>query len=130
MPPADSDAEIERAERLAREHGLHWSEQQCRLLLKAVLEYRRELPAPPQDVAWAEVIDYVPSEDCAACEQLVLLLYPPGSEPPESTFRNAWWDSLDVEDANRTACPTFTKVPAEHVSEVARLRMGSNKERG
>ena len=60
-----------------------------------------------------------------ACEQLVLLLYPPGgAAPPEGTFINlAWWGSIDVEDANRTACPTFPNVPDEHVSEVTRLRV-------
>ena len=78
MPPADDDAEIERAVRLARENGLDWSEQQCRLLLEAVLEYRRGVPDLPQEVAWAEVIDCVPGKDCMACEQLVLLLYPSG----------------------------------------------------
>ena len=54
---------------------MEWSEQQCRLLLEAVLAYRRGVPHLPQDVAWAEVIDYVPGKDCLACEQLVLLLY-------------------------------------------------------
>ena len=70
------------------------------------------------------MIDYVPGKDCLACEQLVLLLYPTGGPRPTSTFRNLeWWDSINVEDANRTSCPTFPNIPAEHESEVTRLRM-------
>ena len=52
MPAADNDAEVERAVRLAREHGLDRSEQQYRPLLEAVLEYRRGVPDLPQDVPW------------------------------------------------------------------------------
>ena len=71
MPPAGEDSEVERAVRLAREHGLDWSEQQCRLLLEAVFAYRRGVPDLLQEVAWAKAIDYVPGKDCVACEQLV-----------------------------------------------------------
>ena len=113
MPPADNDSEIERALRLAREHCLEWSEQQCRLLLEAVLAYRRGVPDLPQEVAWAEVIDRVPGKDCMACEQLVRPLYPQGDPRPKSTFLNLeWWDSINVEDANRTSCSTFPNIPA------------------
>ena len=78
MPPVEMDAEVARAVWLAQEHGLDWSEQQCRLLLEAVLEYRGGVPDFPQDVVWAEVIDYVPGKDAMASEQLILLLYPLG----------------------------------------------------
>ncbi len=40
MPPARMAAEVARALWLAQEHGLDWSEQQCSLLLEAVVEYR------------------------------------------------------------------------------------------
>ena len=63
MPPARMAAEVARALWLAQEHGLDWSEQQCRLLLEAVREYQGGAFDIPQDVAWAEVIDYVPGKD-------------------------------------------------------------------
>ena len=92
MPPAETDVEVARAVWLAQEHGLDWSEQQCRLLLEAVREYQGGAFDIPQDVAWAEVIDYVPGKDVLAAEQLILLLYPPGGAAPTSTFPNlAWW---------------------------------------
>ena len=77
----------------------------------------------PHDRIWAEVAERVPGKSAFECDQLASFIYF-NRQPSEDIFPNlGWWDALDLEDANRSSCPTFSHVPEEHASEIARLRI-------
>ena len=64
MPPAENGAaEVQRALQLAHANGLHWTEEQCRLLLDGFVAYRRGAENLPHDAAWAGLIEYIPGKD-------------------------------------------------------------------
>ena len=117
MPPAAQDPadDIPAALRIAETHELAWTHDQA--FVAAQIDPAADIP---HDRIWAEVAEHVPGKSAFECEQLANnLIY---FQPSEGVLPNfGWWDALDLEDASRSACPTFSHVPAEHVPEIEYL---------
>ena len=121
MPPAaqDSADDIPAALRIAETHELPWTHDQVASMMTSFVAVQTNLAADiPHDQIWAAVAEHVPGKSAFECERLASLIYL-HRQPSEDIFPNlGWWDALDLEDANRSACPTFSHVPAEHLSEL------------
>ena len=126
MPPAAQDPadDVPAALRIAEAHELSWTHDQVSTMMSAFVAVQTNPAADiPHDRIWAESAEHVPGKSAFECEQLASLIYF-NREQSNDIFPNlGWWDALDLEDANRSACPTFSHFPAEHVSEIARLRI-------